>query len=64
MLLGVKNNLPFLTILSKEQCEEIHQATLKVLEKIGVCILSQGDAFHPFYIHSANFSLRIFSEFI
>lgn len=41
MLLGIQNNLPPLTILSKEQVSEIHQATLKVLEKTGVRVLSQ-----------------------
>ncbi|MFX0185217.1 MAG: trimethylamine methyltransferase family protein [Candidatus Hodarchaeota archaeon] len=41
MLLGIQNNLPPLTILSNEQVEEIHQATLKVLENTGVRVLSQ-----------------------
>ncbi|MFX0050615.1 MAG: trimethylamine methyltransferase family protein [Candidatus Hermodarchaeota archaeon] len=41
MLLGIQNNLPPLTILSNEQVERIHQATLKVLENTGVYILSQ-----------------------
>ncbi len=41
MLLGIKNNLPPLTILSKEQVEEIHQASLRVLKNTGVRVLSQ-----------------------
>ena len=41
MLLGIKNNLPPLNILSNNQVEEIHRATLKDLEKTGLCILSQ-----------------------
>ncbi|UCE13248.1 MAG: trimethylamine methyltransferase family protein [Candidatus Heimdallarchaeota archaeon] len=41
MLLGIQNNFPPLTILSKEQVSEIHQATLKVLEQTGVRVLSQ-----------------------
>ncbi|MFX0122416.1 MAG: trimethylamine methyltransferase family protein [Candidatus Hodarchaeota archaeon] len=41
MLLGVQNNLPPLSILSKEQVEEIHQASLRVLQNTGVCVLSQ-----------------------
>ncbi len=55
MLLRVKNNLPLLTILSKEQGEEIHQATLNVLEKIRVRVPFQEETYHPFYIHSAIF---------
>jgi len=41
MLLGIKNSLPPMNILSNNQIEEIHEATLKVLEKTGVRILSQ-----------------------
>ncbi|MFX1516003.1 MAG: trimethylamine methyltransferase family protein [Promethearchaeota archaeon] len=41
MLLGLQNNIPPLTILSKEQVEEIHQASLKVLKNTGVRVLSQ-----------------------
>ncbi|UCG02491.1 MAG: trimethylamine methyltransferase family protein [Candidatus Heimdallarchaeota archaeon] len=41
MLLGLQNNLPPLTILSMEQVDEIHQASLKVLKNTGVRVLSQ-----------------------
>jgi trimethylamine--corrinoid protein Co-methyltransferase len=41
MLLGLQNNLPPLTILSKEQVEEIHHASLNVLKNTGVRVLSQ-----------------------
>ncbi|MFX1282664.1 MAG: trimethylamine methyltransferase family protein [Promethearchaeota archaeon] len=41
MLLGIKNNLPTINILSNNQVEEIHEATLQVLEKTGVRVLSQ-----------------------
>ena len=41
MLLGIQNNLPPLSILSENQVEEIHQASLKVLENTGVRVLSQ-----------------------
>ena len=41
MFLGIQNNLPPLTILSKGQVEEIYQATLKFLENTGVRVLSK-----------------------
>ncbi len=41
MLLGIINNLPPMNILRNNQVGEIHEATLKVLEKTGVFILSQ-----------------------
>ena len=41
MLLGIQNNLSPITILSKNQIEEIHEATIKILENTGVKVLSQ-----------------------
>ncbi|MFW9904713.1 MAG: trimethylamine methyltransferase family protein [Candidatus Thorarchaeota archaeon] len=41
MLLGIQNNLPSLSILSKNQIGKIHQASLRVLENTGVRVLSQ-----------------------
>ncbi len=41
MLLGIQNNLPLLTILSKNQIAKIHEVTLQVLENTGVRVLSQ-----------------------
>ncbi|MFX0093485.1 MAG: trimethylamine methyltransferase family protein [Candidatus Hodarchaeota archaeon] len=41
MILGVKNKLQPLDILNKEQIEEIHQSTVRVLEKTGVRVLSE-----------------------
>lgn len=41
MLLGVKNNIPPLSILTMEQVEQIHHATLEVLENTGIKVLSE-----------------------
>ncbi|MFX0063039.1 MAG: trimethylamine methyltransferase family protein [Candidatus Hermodarchaeota archaeon] len=41
MLLGIKNKLPLLNILTKEQVEEVHQATLRLLEVTGVRVRSK-----------------------
>ena len=41
MLLGVKNRLSPLEILTRDQIEDVHQATLWLLEKTGVKVHSE-----------------------